>query len=88
MEQIRIEKEAAYEFEEFVFNTKEINSKNLNAFECVVADKLKLKRVLTSNSHMGSRHHNSFASPPNRAGAKFSAILANNARDAIVGLAS
>lgn len=87
MEQIRIEKEAAYEFEEFVFNTKEINSKNLNTFECVVADKLKLKRILTSNSHMASRHQNSFASPPNRGG-KFSAILTNNARDAVVGLAS
>ena len=33
MDQIRIEKEAAYEFEKFVNATKEINSKNLNAQE-------------------------------------------------------
>jgi len=47
MEQIRIEKEAAKEFEIFVQTTREINSKNLNAHENHVAEKLGLKRVHT-----------------------------------------
>lgn len=44
MEQIKIEKEAAYMFDEFVITTKEINSKSLAAFEAEVSNRLKLRR--------------------------------------------
>lgn len=40
MEQIRIEKEAACLFEEFVLKTAEINSKNLATFENQIASNL------------------------------------------------
>ena len=65
MVQIRIEKEAAFEFEEFVIANKEINSKNLTAFETKIAEKLRLKRVLTTQSVV-ERNRDSFVSPVNR----------------------
>jgi hypothetical protein len=65
MDQIRIEKEAAFEFEEFVIANKEINSKNLTAFETKIAEKLRLKRVLTTQSVV-ERNRDSFVSPVNR----------------------
>lgn len=45
MDQIRIEKETAHEFENFVNATKDINSKNLQVFEAQVSEKLRLKRL-------------------------------------------
>ncbi len=65
MDQIRIEKEAAFEFEEFVIANKEINSKNLTAFETKIAEKLRLKRVLTTQSVV-ERNRDSFVSAVNR----------------------
>jgi hypothetical protein len=64
MEQIRIEKDAALQFEEFVIKTGEINSKNLDTFEKQVANSLKLIRAATNHS-LVPRTHN-MTSPANR----------------------
>jgi hypothetical protein len=85
MEQIRIEKEAAFEFEEFVIANKEINSKNLTAFEAKVAEKLRLKRILTTQS-VAERNKDSFVSPTNKK--QFGPLLGSNVRDKAVGMAS
>ena len=85
MDQIRIEKEAAFEFEEFVIANKEINSKNLTAFEAKVADKLKLKRILTTQS-VAERNKYSFVSPTNKI--QYGPLLGSNAREKAVGMAS
>lgn len=78
MDQIRIEKEAAFEFEEFVAATKEINSKNLTAFEAKVAEKLKLKRVHTTQS-VAEPHKDAYVSPTNPK--KYGPLLGSNVRD-------
>ena len=75
MEQIRIEKEAALQFEEFVIKTGEINSKNLDAFDKQVAYSLKLLRVATNHSQIP--RSNNMTSPVNR---KFGAPTGNNLR--------
>lgn len=75
MEQIRIEKEAAIQFEEFVVKTGEINSKNLDTFEKQVAYSLKLLRVATNHSQV--QRSNNMTSPVNR---KFGAPTGNNLR--------
>ena len=85
MDQIRIEKEAAFEFEEFVIANKEINSKNLTAFEAKVAEKLRLKRILTTQS-VAERNKDSFVSPTNKK--QFGPLLGSNVRDKAVGMAS
>jgi hypothetical protein len=64
MEQIRIEKDAALQFEEFVTKTGEINSKNLDAFEKQVANSLKLIRAATNHSNVPRTHN--MTSPANR----------------------
>lgn len=85
MDQIRIEKEAAFEFEAFVAATKEINSKNLTAFEAKTADKLKLKRVHTTQS-VAERQKEAYISPSNPK--KYGPLLGSNVRDQVVGMAS
>lgn len=85
MDQIRIEKEAAFEFEEFVAANKEINSKNLTAFESKVAEKLRLKRVHTTQS-VAERRKDAYVSPTNPK--KYGPLIGSNVRDAVVGMAS
>lgn len=65
MDQIRIEKEAAFEFEKFVTATKEINSKNLTAQEARIAEKLRLKRSASVGSNQQSQ---TFLSPQTKNG--------------------
>lgn len=50
IEQIKMEKEAAREFEGFIANSKEINSKNLNSHEHHLATKLGLVKRHTTAS--------------------------------------
>ena len=64
MEQIRIEKDATYMFDEFVITTKDINSKNLAVFESKVAEKLKLRRIDKTYSN-GDQNNEIYVSPNN-----------------------
>lgn len=67
IDQIKLEKEAAKDFENFVAQTKEINSKNLNAHEQYLATKFNLKRSQTTHSQ---DNRGSFLSPQPEARAK------------------
>jgi hypothetical protein len=85
MDQIRIEKEAANEFETFVKCTKDINSKNLQAFEATVAQKLKLKRIQTTQSVDQRGKGQSFASPAYN---KYPPLISSNVRESVINAAS
>ena len=83
MEQIRIEKDAALQFEEFVVKTSEINSKNLDFFEKQVATSLKLIRATTNHSQVPRTHN--MTSPAAR---QYGAVVGNNLRDQVAAMAS